>query len=287
MVPTPRGQVELLTWGQIGQPGLLLVHGNRAHADWWSFIAPFFADEFRVAALSLAGMGSSDWREHYEFEGFADDFEAVSDAASLTASSRKPVFIGHSFGGRLIFEFAARRSKRLGAAICIDIGFGTGGANVLAEREQMMKQRAMSRSERRVYPGLAEALASFRVSPPQPVENLFIVDYIARYALQATPDANGSGEGFVWRFDPENFERLDRQRLASFLDTKPTIDVPIAHIFGELSSVRPATTDRGPFPDHAVMFGIPAAYHHVAIDQPLALVAGLRAVLAGWSTRGI
>src|SRR5205085_3671875 len=30
-------KIELLTWGEVGKPGLLLVHGNSAHADWWSF----------------------------------------------------------------------------------------------------------------------------------------------------------------------------------------------------------------------------------------------------------
>src|ERR1700759_4944792 len=40
--------IELLTWGEVGRPGLILVHGNSAHADWWSFIAPFLADRYRV-----------------------------------------------------------------------------------------------------------------------------------------------------------------------------------------------------------------------------------------------
>src|SRR5688500_15752256 len=40
----PAGKrLEMLTWGERGKPGLLLVHGNSAHADWWSFIAPFLA----------------------------------------------------------------------------------------------------------------------------------------------------------------------------------------------------------------------------------------------------
>ena len=37
--------IELLTWGDVGKPGLLFLHGNAAHADWWSFIAPLFADD--------------------------------------------------------------------------------------------------------------------------------------------------------------------------------------------------------------------------------------------------
>jgi len=53
-------QIEVLTWGEIGKPGLLLAHGNSAHADWWSFIAPYLAQDFRVASMSLAGMGASE-----------------------------------------------------------------------------------------------------------------------------------------------------------------------------------------------------------------------------------
>src|SRR5258708_36721187 len=47
-------KLEVLTWGEIGRPGLLLVHGNSAHADWWSFIAPFFAAAYRVTSMSFA-----------------------------------------------------------------------------------------------------------------------------------------------------------------------------------------------------------------------------------------
>ena len=74
-------RIEMLVWGERGKPGLLLVHGNSAHADWWSFIAPFLAQDFRVASMSLAGMGDSDWRETYAFQDFATDAEAVARAA--------------------------------------------------------------------------------------------------------------------------------------------------------------------------------------------------------------
>ena len=45
------------------RPGLLLVHGNAAHAYWWSFIAPLLARDYNVAAMDLSGMGDSGWRE--------------------------------------------------------------------------------------------------------------------------------------------------------------------------------------------------------------------------------
>jgi len=71
-------KLEVLTWGEVGKPGLLFVHGNSAHADWWSFIAPFFAEDYRVASMSLAGMGASDWRDRYAFTDFSEDLTDLS-----------------------------------------------------------------------------------------------------------------------------------------------------------------------------------------------------------------
>lgn len=71
-IPVSGAGIELLTWGEIGKPGLLFLHGNGAHADWWSFIAPFFAADWRVAAISWSGMGG----------------EIVGHAASLQTSVR-------------------------------------------------------------------------------------------------------------------------------------------------------------------------------------------------------
>src|SRR5215469_10262550 len=81
LVPVSGARIELLTWGERGKPGLIFVHGNSAHARWWSFIAPFFAEDYRVAALSLSGMGGSDWREAYGFDLFAEEIYACGQAA--------------------------------------------------------------------------------------------------------------------------------------------------------------------------------------------------------------
>ena len=116
-------RIEMLVWGERGKPGLLLVHGNSAHADWWSFIAPFLAQDFRVASMSLAGMGDSDWRETYAFQDFAADAEAVAQAAGLYEAG-KPIYIGHSFGGSQVFFAAASHPERMRAAILVDTGFG-------------------------------------------------------------------------------------------------------------------------------------------------------------------
>ena len=79
-------KIESLAWGARGKPGLLLMHGNAAHADWYSFIAPFFAERFRVASMSWSGMGGSDWRETYAVETFAEEAAARRSPAMRTTS---------------------------------------------------------------------------------------------------------------------------------------------------------------------------------------------------------
>ena len=47
-------------WGDKSKPGLIFIHGGMAHAEWWSFIAPYFAKTHRVIAMNLGGMGDSE-----------------------------------------------------------------------------------------------------------------------------------------------------------------------------------------------------------------------------------
>src|SRR5579872_6154912 len=97
LVRVDGANIELLTWGQVGKPGLIFVHGNSAHADWWSFIAPFLADDYRVASISFSGMGGSDWRETYAFETFASEIFECGQAAGLYEAGMPPIYVGHSF----------------------------------------------------------------------------------------------------------------------------------------------------------------------------------------------
>jgi pimeloyl-ACP methyl ester carboxylesterase len=251
---------------------------NSAHADWWSFICPMFAQHHRVTAMSLGGMGDSDWRDRYSFEAFAEDSRLVSEAAGLNEGPRKPVYIGHSFGGGQVFYVACRHPERLHAGIIIDVAFTQapdgqlrGGNPHLAPRQGPL----------RVYPTLAEALARFRLSPPQPAENLYILDHLARTGLRRAPLPDGSGEGWIWRFDPEAWAKFDRPAALNFLSGSPQVGVPVAHLYGELSLMRVAGVLTPPSANVALI-GIPEAYHHVMVDQPLALTAAIRGLLAAW-----
>jgi len=292
MVPVKGANIELLTWGDVGKPGLILVHGNSAHADWWSFIAPFLADTYRVAALSLSGMGGSDWRETYTFETFADEIHACAEAAGLYEAKVKPIYIGHSFGGSQVFYSAAKYPERMRAAVLVDTGFG--GPPTREQEEQWRKEAEKTGDARwrgppaartrpnRVYATLEEALTRFRFMPPQVPGNLYVADFIARRSLKRAPMADGSGEGWTWKFDPYLWGKLDRGSMAN-LD--PASGLPMAQIFGDHSAVmkRVGAGARADFlPGGVPSITIPDSEHHIMVDQPLALVAALRALLAVW-----
>jgi pimeloyl-ACP methyl ester carboxylesterase len=280
-------KLEVLTWGAVGKPGLLFVHGNSAHADWWSFIAPFFADDYRVASMSLAGMGASDWRERYSFTDFAEDAEAVARATGLYEGGRKPIYVGHSFGGGQVFFAAVRNPERMHAAIMVDTGFGPPPEEMAKRLAQMEAVRNIPTADRpsRIYATLEEALNRFRLMPPQPAGNPYIADFIARRSLKKVPVEDGKGEGWTWRFDPNMWAKLDRERaMGGDVSQAADVATPMVHIYGAKSRIvehRKAGAP-SPFPPGLVEIEIPDAHHHIMIDQPLALVAALRALLAAW-----
>ena len=282
-------RIEMLVWGERGKPGLLLVHGNSAHADWWSFIAPFLAQDFRVASMSLAGMGDSDWRETYAFQDFAADAEAVAQAAGLYEAG-KPIYIGHSFGGSQVFFAAASHPERMRAAILVDTGFGgpppdSAEGKRMAERmaEQVRNIPTGDRAQR-VYPSLEEALSRFRLMPPQVAGNLFIADYIARQSLKKVTKPDGS-EGWSWRFDPNMWAKLDRGVMSGLMGGgPPQVAIPLVHIYGDRSAIISRRKEGGPspLPPQTLEIAIPDSAHHIMIDQPLALISALRGLLAVW-----
>jgi pimeloyl-ACP methyl ester carboxylesterase len=127
----------------------------------------------------------------------------------------------------------------------------------------------------KVYDDIETAVQHFHLQPPQPCENRFIIDLIARRSLRQVE------QGWTWKFDPKVFLR-DRQGINDYL---ADVHCRIAVFKGQHSDL--VTADIQDYMDELLgrsspIVEIPAAYHHVPLDQPLALVAALRAILADW-----
>ncbi|CAN5353157.1 alpha/beta hydrolase [soil metagenome] len=262
-------EIELLTWGEVGKPGLLFLHGNGAHADWWSFIAPFFANDWRVAAISWSGMGGSDWRPAYSARSFAAEIFAAVDAAQLEAGGVKPILVGHSFGGFPTLYCGVEHADRLRGIVMVD-------SSIQPPEKRWRGPPSRPDAANRVYATLEEALSRFRLAPPQGCENLYIADFLARGSLK---EVEG---GWTWKFDPAIWQRFSMPDLGELL---PRIACPVALMWGERSALMQDETLDYMFdqmPDATLRLAIPDADHHVMVDQPLAFVAGLRGLLAGW-----
>lgn len=256
------------SWGDPTKQGLLLVHGNAAHAGWWSFIAPFLSRDYHVVALDLSGMGDSAWRpEGYSMELFAEEVFAVAEDSGMLALEEAPVIVGHSFGGFVTILAGALYGERLGGSIILDAPVNP------PDRPHSSPFTARAHHH---YSTLARALARFRLLPPQKCENLFLLDFVARGSLR---EIEG---GYRWKFDPQiwrNFSIGDME--ARLRDTK----CRIAIFRGENSFLMPPEISAfmsSILGRTAPVVEIPGAQHHVMLDQPLALVAALRALLADW-----
>ena len=252
----------------------MFLHGNGAHADWWSFIAPYFAEDRRVVAMSLAGMGGSDWLPAYSTYSFVEQIEAVATATGLLGGVHKPVIVGHSMGAALSLAAAGSFGKWLKAVVLADPPFQT------PERSKAWRERRAKQPPRtfpkRYYKSLPEALARFRFLPPQPSEHPYIVDHIARGSLLE------SEAGWSWRFDPQLWSKMTFSDLSDVLADP---GCPIAFIHGERSKLHDAEDLAymwGAAPEGSPVVIVPDAEHHIMVDQPLAFIAALRGLLAGW-----
>ncbi len=278
-------QIEALSWGQVGRPGLLLLHGNGAHADWYGFIAPLLADEYRVVALSWSGMGGSDWRTAYSLDLYVAEAFAVAEATGLFEGGTKPVFAGHSFGSFPTLACAARAGQRLRGIVAIDMPLHTPEelqARAARQRDDgARRERFAGARPVRVYPSEAEALARFRFAPPQGCANLFIADHIARTSLRRVRGAAGEA-GWTWRFDPWLWRGY---RMSNPARDLAAARCPVALVRGARSRlVQDAAFAyaQSLAPRGTAAISIADAEHHVMVDQPLELAAALRRATAGW-----
>lgn len=272
--------IHYLAWGPRGAPGLLFVHGGRAHARWWQPFAPFFSDRFRIAALDLSGMGDSGWREQYSLRANVKECFAVADATGL-CDAGPPIVVGHSYGGWVALACVEMFGERLKGAVIVDTPIAAPNPDedyhVEARDDKPVRPT-------RIYDRIEEPIARFRLLPNQPCQNPFLIDHIARHGLRRVAREDG-GEGWTWKFDPamgRNFEIHFRRDL--FLAAR----CPLAFFYAEKSAfTTPETLDhlRQQTVGRAPIVVVPDAYHHLMMDQPIAFATALNTLFAAWPVR--
>ncbi len=256
--------IHYLSWGDPQRPGLVLVHGGAAHAHWWSFVAPQLTHNYHVVALDLSGHGDSGRRREYPRETWAREVMAVADDAGFVGP---PILVGHSMGGFVCIVTASLYGERLAGAILVD--------SPVRRPDPEAEEGARGKSFRnpKVYPDPESALRRFRLVPDQPCENTYILDHIARTSLHRVE------AGWTWKFDPMIFRRVTPRAAHEIL---PKVRCRVALFRAEHGLVTPDIGDYMYELLHrnAPVIEIPDAHHHLMLDQPLAFVTGVRAILA-------
>jgi pimeloyl-ACP methyl ester carboxylesterase len=269
-IPAEEGSVEVdgariryRAWGGRGAWGAVLVHGTAAHARWWDHVAPQLPAGMRVAALDLSGHGDSDWRDRYSLDRWAEEVVAVASDADIAGA---PFIIGHSLGGTVAMRAAARHGAALAGIVVID--------TPLYEAPPGPGEAAMGFGGERTYPSREAVLARFRLVPEHPVLP-YVRDHIAAWSVAARDD----GE-WGWKFDRGLFAKMAPQTPM----VTGRADCRVAILRAQHGIMTTAMVDRirDRLGHASPMFEIPAAGHHVLLDEPLCLVTALRAVLAGW-----
>jgi len=260
--------IHYLSWNAADthKPSLLFAHGFRAHARWWSFVAPFFLSRYRVVALDFSGMGDSGNRERYDAEQFSRDIAGVIEHAKLGRTT----LVGHSFGAGRVLRFCADHAERVERAVVID------GYVPLVGFDRHKGPPQMQVRPKKIYATLDAARERFRLVPEHNSAAAYVLDYVGRHSLKPVDG------GWTWKFDENFVPRQLESDAATAASILARIDAPVTYVYGDLSIVvvrdearaivKLLKHGRGPI-------AIPQSHHHVMLDQPLSLVSALKGIL--------
>ncbi len=291
-IPREEGFVEVdgvrmhyFRWGNPTKPPILMTHGFLSHSRCFAFVAPFFAEDYHIVAYDLSGMGDSEAREKCDMAARGREMIGVAEALDLCGHRLKPIIVAHSFGSAVTLEALALAPDAFsGAVICdlmvlrpsqLDAFWGNGRAGPGSGDPDRPHRR---------YTDYASARERYVLSPPQPVAEPFLMDYMAYHSLRR------EGDAWTWKFSPSVFgpeEALGAWReMGHRLVTAPGRK---AIIHGAQSLL--FTKDSGEYLNELggadiPLIAVPEARHHLMLDQPLAFVAALRALLALWTGQG-
>lgn len=246
-------------WGgdDPAKPGLVLVHGYRASAQWWDHVAPSFARDYRVAAFDFSGMGDSDERETYSYAAHASELLGVIAALGFD----RPVVVAHSFG-TVVSLFAARVAPEVISRLILVDGYPS-LTGIVPERPQHF------------YPDREALLARYRLIPPGRWPDPRVMAYLAQCS------GREMAQGWTWKFDARSASWINAEEKPADLGH---VAVPVDFVYGEFTEIIPAeriARIRDWLPTCRATVMIPMSHHHIMIEQPLSLIAALAVLLAG------
>jgi lipase len=160
---------------------VVCLHGVQAHGGRFRRLAEERFADFHVLAPDLRGHGRSGWEGPWTLEAHVNDL--------LETTAGPAVWIGHSFGGRLVLELTAGRPELVERAVLLDpaIVFPADYTRFLAE-EELARDIGFASPEA----AIDSAVGDFPETPREIVEE----------EVQAHLERHGDGR-WRWRYSRE------------------------------------------------------------------------------------
>ena len=109
-------RLSVTEWGDpTGQP-VICLHGVSGHGRRFRRLAEEWLQGYRVVGVDCRGHGRSGWEPPWSVEQHVADLLETADDLAIAEAA----WIGHSFGGKLVAEVAARQPDRVVCAVLLD-----------------------------------------------------------------------------------------------------------------------------------------------------------------------
>ncbi len=133
-------QVRYLDWGGDGPP-IMALHGLASSGHWYDLVAPMLREQGRIIAPDQRGHGQTTQIDSgYDWQTLASDIVGLMDHLGL----EKVAVMGHSWGGNVAGNLAARFPERVEKLVMIDGGF-LGGRQRSGGTWESFRERARPR----------------------------------------------------------------------------------------------------------------------------------------------
>lgn len=246
------------------RPTLLCVHGSAANAHWFDYVADGLRAEYRVLSLDQRGHGDSTWAAdaNYTYARYALDLAAVIEHIGVDDL----VLVGHSMGGMVSLACAAAAPQRVGKLVIVD-------STMILSADRVTAMRGIGDRPGRSYDSQQAYVDNFRLRPDGARDAPSLVRHLAVTGCREFDDGQ-------WRnkFDRKVYASRVRIEGMAFWDK---IKIPSLYIKGGLSDrmndeIAAQIRARCAQIEFAE---VPAANHHVTLDNPVGFNVALRQFL--------
>jgi len=254
-------RLQLLDWGPVDAPAVVVLHGFTGHAWQAEASAAVLADRFRVVAVDQRGHGDSDRAEVYGTVPMVGDLIGVLDGLGI----ERAVLVGHSLGGLVGTCAVALHPERFTALVLGDIGPEPAPEGV-ARIQRSVAERAVFTSVDDAF----EAQAALN-----PTANPVALRHRVEHNL--VPQSDGT---LTWKYDPalrDGTARYDNYGTDEQWAFLAAIAVPVLILRGELSDILSiAIAERMLAANpNATLVTLPGAGHSITTDAPDRVAAAL------------